>query len=96
MEWFVYKLIVLREFLISTKYQKLPKKYWQINKTEYNRICKEELWMARPKRFSEKLVVGLTPEIKEFLQKEAEKECCEMNAIVRRAILEYMEKKKDN
>ena len=29
--------------------------------------------MARPKRFSEKLVVGLTPEIKEFLQKEAEK-----------------------
>ena len=30
--------------------------------------------MARPKRFSEKLVVGLTPEIKEFLQKEAEKE----------------------
>ena len=49
--------------------------------------------MARPKRFSEKLVVGLTPEIKEFLQKEAEKECCEMNAIVRRAILEYMEKK---
>ena len=52
--------------------------------------------MARPKRFSEKLVVGLTPEIKEFLQKEAEKECCEMKAIVRRAILEYMEKKKDN
>ena len=52
--------------------------------------------MARPKRFSEKLVVGLTPEIKEFLQKEAEKECCEMNTIVRRAILEYMEKKKDN
>ena len=47
--------------------------------------------MARPKRFSEKLVVGLTPEIKEFLQKEAEKECCEMNAIVRRAIIEYME-----
>ena len=89
-------MIVLREFLISTKYQKLPKKYWQINKTEYNRICKEELWMARPKRFSEKLVVGLTHEIKEFLQKEAEKECCEMNAIVRRAILEYMEKRKDN
>ena len=29
--------------------------------------------MARPKRFTEKLVVGLTPEIKEFLQKEAEK-----------------------
>ena len=28
--------------------------------------------MARPKRFSEKLVVSLTPEIKEFLQKEAE------------------------
>ena len=52
--------------------------------------------MARPKTFSEKLVVGLTPEIKEFLQKEAEKECCEMNAIVRRAILEYMEKRKDN
>ena len=89
-------MIVLWKFLISIKYQKLLKKYWQINKTEYNRICKEELWMARPKRFSEKLVVGLTPEIKEFLQKEAEKECCEMNAIVRRAILEYMEKKKDN
>ena len=35
--------------------------------------------MARPKRFSEKLVVGLTPEIKEFLQKEAEKECHEMD-----------------
>ena len=52
--------------------------------------------MARPKRFSEKLVVGLTHEIKEFLKKEAEKECCEMNAIVRRAIIEYMEKKKDN
>ncbi len=30
------------------------------------------------------------------VQKEAEKECCEMNAIVRRAILEYMEKRKDN
>ena len=52
--------------------------------------------MARPKRFSEKLVVGLTHEIKEFLQKEAEKECCEMNTIVRRAIIEYMEKRKDN
>lgn len=67
-----------------------------MNGVEYNGKCKEDLWMARPKRFSEKLVVGLTPEIKEFLQKEAEKECCEMNAIVRRAILEYMEKKKDN
>ena len=29
--------------------------------------------MARPKRFSEKLVVGLTPEIKEFFQKEDRK-----------------------
>ena len=67
-----------------------------MNSVEYNGKCKEDLLMARPKRFSEKLVVGLTPEIKEFLQKEAEKECCEMNAIVRRAILEYMEKKKDN
>ena len=67
-----------------------------MNSVEYNGKCKEDLWMARPKRFSEKLVVGLTPDIKEFLQKEAEKECCEMNAIVRRAILEYMEKKKDN
>ena len=67
-----------------------------MNSVEYNGKCKEDLWMARPKRFSEKLVVGLTPEIKEFLQKEAEKECCEMNAIVRWAILEYMEKKKDN
>ena len=67
-----------------------------MNSVEYNGKCKEDLWMARPKRFSEKLVVGLTPEIKEFLQKEAEKECCEMNAIVRRAIIEYMEKKNDN
>ena len=29
--------------------------------------------MARPKRFSEKLVVGLTPEIKDFLQKGSRK-----------------------
>jgi len=29
--------------------------------------------MARPKRFPEKLVVGLTPEMKEFLQSESEK-----------------------
>lgn len=62
----------------------------------YNWRCKEDLRMARPKRFSEKLVVGLTPEMKEFLQMEADKECCEMNVIVRRAILEYMEKNKDN
>ena len=52
--------------------------------------------MARPKRFPEKLVVGLTPEMKEFLLKESEKECCDMNVIVRKAISEYMEKKKDN
>jgi predicted HicB family RNase H-like nuclease len=52
--------------------------------------------MARPKRFSEKLVVGLTPEIKEFLQEEAEKESCDMNAIVRKAILEYKEKRTNN
>lgn len=52
--------------------------------------------MARPKRFPEKLVVGLTPEMKEFLQKEFKKECCDMNVIVRKAISEYMEKKKDN
>lgn len=52
--------------------------------------------MARPKRFSEKLVVGLTPEMKEFLQKESDKEGCDMNVIIRRALSEYMEKKKDN
>ena len=52
--------------------------------------------MARPKRFSEKLVVGLTADIKECLQKEAETECCEMNALASRASIEYMEKKKDN
>lgn len=53
--------------------------------------------MARPKKFSEKLVVGLTSEMKEFLQKEAEKECCDMNAIIRKALLEYMQKsEKDN
>ena len=45
--------------------------------------------MARPKRFSEKLVVGLTPELKSFLEKESEKKSCDMNAIVRMAILEY-------
>ena len=40
----------------------------------YNDICKGGKRMARPKRFPEKLVVGLTPEMKEFLQKEAEKD----------------------
>lgn len=29
--------------------------------------------MARPKRFTEKLVVGLTPELKDFLQKNPKK-----------------------
>ena len=48
--------------------------------------------MARPKRFSEKLVVGLTPELKSFLEKESEKKSCHMNAIVRMAILEYKER----
>jgi len=62
----------------------------------YNDICKGGKRMARPKRFPEKLVVGLTPEMKEFLQKEAEKECCDMNVIVRKAIADYMEKKNDN
>lgn len=54
--------------------------------------------MARPKRFPEKLVVGLTPELKEFLEKESERKGCDMNAIVRMAILEYKEKleKSDN
>lgn len=52
--------------------------------------------MARPKRFPEKLVVGLTPEMKKFLQEESDKEGCDMNVIVRRAISEYMEKKKNN
>ena len=48
--------------------------------------------MARPKRFPEKLVVGLTPELKSFLEKESEKKSCDMNAIVRMAILEYKER----
>ena len=52
--------------------------------------------MARPKRFPEKLVVGLTPELKEFLQSEAERLGCDMNAIVRMAITEYKERRKDN
>lgn len=52
--------------------------------------------MARPKRFSEKLVVGLTPEMKVFLQSESVKECCDMNVIVRKAIVDYMEKKKND
>ena len=52
--------------------------------------------MARPKRFPKKLVVSLTPEMKEFLQKKADKECCDMNVIVRKAIADYMEKKNDN
>lgn len=52
--------------------------------------------MARPKRFPEKLVVGLTPEMKKFLEREAEKNSCDMNVIVRKALLAYMEKNKDN
>ena len=51
------------------------------------------IWrMARPKRFPEKLVVGLSPELKNFLEKESEKKGCDMNAIVRMAILEYKER----
>ncbi len=48
--------------------------------------------MARPKRFPEKLVVGLTPELKIFLEEESEKKGCDMNAVVRMAILEYKER----
>ena len=54
--------------------------------------------MARPKRFTEKLVVGLTPELKEFLQNESEKENCDMNTIIRKVLTYYMKQKekKDN
>ena len=54
--------------------------------------------MARPKRFTEKLVVGLTTELKEFLQNESEKENCDMNTIIRKVLTDYMKQKekKDN
>lgn len=54
--------------------------------------------MARPKRFTEKLVVGLTLELKEFLQNESEKENCDMNTIIRKVLTDYMKQKekKDN
>lgn len=52
--------------------------------------------VARPKKFSYKLQVGLTPELKEFLEKESEKEACDMNVIIRRALMEYMEKRNES
>lgn len=54
--------------------------------------------MARPKRFTEKLVVGLTPELKDFLQKQSEAENCDMNTLIRKVLTDYMKQmeKKDN
>ena len=56
--------------------------------------------MARPKRFTEKLVVGLTPELKEFLQNESDEENGDMNSIIRKVLTDYMKQKqsgkKDN
>lgn len=52
--------------------------------------------MARPKKFSYKLQVGLTPDLKEFLEKESEKEACDMNVIIRRALMEYMERRNES
>lgn len=49
--------------------------------------------MSRQKRFPEKLVVGMTPEMKEFLQEESRRECIDMNEIIRRAITEYKNKR---
>lgn len=54
--------------------------------------------MARPKRFTEKLVVGLTPELKDFLQRQSETENCDMNTLIRKVLTDYMKQmeKKDN
>lgn len=56
--------------------------------------------MARPKRFTEKLVVGLTPELKEFLQQESGHENCDMNTLIRKVLTDYKKQKemekKDN
>lgn len=48
--------------------------------------------MARPKRFTEKLLVGLTPELKRFLEVESEKENCDMNTLIRKILTDYMRK----
>ncbi len=54
--------------------------------------------MAKPKRFTEKLVVGLTPELKKFLQNESEQENCDMNTIIRKVLTDYKKQreKQDN
>lgn len=54
--------------------------------------------MARPKRFTEKLVVGLTLELKEFLLRQSENENCDMNTLIRKVLTDYMKQKdqKDN
>lgn len=52
--------------------------------------------MARPKRFTEKLVVGLTPELKEFLLEQSEKENCDMNTLIRKVLTDYMKQQKED
>ena len=90
-------LFLCKRILIDIKNKgKYLKTLDYITKMSIIETVRRILAMARPKRFSEKLVVGLTPEMKEFLQKESEKNSCDMNVIVRRAIMEYMEKRKDN
>lgn len=49
--------------------------------------------VARPKRFTEKLVVGLTPELKEFLQEESEQENCDMNTLIRKVLTDFKRQK---
>lgn len=68
------------------------------SKSVYNTKCKGEMRMARPKRFTEKLVVGLTPELKDFLQRQSEIENCDMNTLIRKVLTDYMKQmeKKDN
>lgn len=52
--------------------------------------------MARLKRFTEKLVVGLTPELKTFLLEQSEKENCDMNTLIRKILTDYMKQQKEN